>query len=92
MNIEEALEKIEGMSDRDALVAKPPLSWGAEAMIIQLTDSYSVPQSVKDAGFEYLLEREELEDLLRSIGKKKVSTRTRAEFIIYYAIMDSYPA
>jgi hypothetical protein len=92
MNVEEALAKVAQMPEGSVLVAKPPLTWGAEAMVVELTDDYRVPQSVKDAGYEYLLGREDIENLLGFLKKKKVSSRTVAEFVIHYAVTDSAPA
>jgi hypothetical protein len=92
MNVEEALTKVAQMPEGSVLVAKPPLTWGAEAMFVGLTDDYRVPQAVKDAGYQYLLDREDIEQLLAFLTKKRVSSRTAAEFVIHYAVTDSAPA
>ena len=92
MNVVEAIAKVAQMPEGGVLVAKPPLTWGSEAMFVELTDDYRVPQSVKDAGYEYLLGRDDIENLLADLRKKKVSERTVAEFIIHYAVTDSAPS
>ena len=92
MNVEEALEKVAQMPEGSVLVAKPPLTWGAEAMFVELTNDYRVPQPVKDAGYEYLLCRDDIENLLAFVQKKRASSRTIAEFVIHYAVTDSAPA
>lgn len=92
MNIEEAVLKVAEMSDSSVIVAKPPLTWGSEAIFVELTDDYRVPQPIKDAGYEYLLGREEIENLLAFLKKKKVGSRTTAEFVIHYSMTDSAPA
>jgi hypothetical protein len=92
MNVEEAMARVAQMPEGSVLVAKPPLTWGAEAMFIELTDDYRVPQAVKDAGYEYLLGRDDIANLLAFLKKKKVSSRTVAEFIIHYAVNDCAPA
>lgn len=92
MNVEEAVLKASQMPEGSVLVAKSPLAWGSEAMFVELTDEYAVPQSVKEAGYEYLLGRDDIENLLTFIKKKKVSSRTVAEFIIHYAMTDSAPS
>ncbi len=51
-----------------------------------------LPQSVKDDGYKYLLGRDDIEKNLTFLKKKKVSSRTIAEFIIHYAITDSSPS
>ncbi|WP_431045628.1 hypothetical protein [Roseateles sp. L2-2] len=91
-NVEDMLKKVSEMPEGSVLVAKPPLTWGAEAMFVELTDDYRVPQSVKDSGYEYLLGRDDIENLLAFLKKKRVSSRTVAEFIIHYAVTDSTPA
>jgi hypothetical protein len=92
MTVEEAVSRVLEMSERSALVAKAPFTWGSEAMIVELTPDYGVPQPVIDAGFDYLLEREDLVGLLKYLRKKKVSSKTKAEFIIHYALTDCTPA
>jgi hypothetical protein len=92
MNVEEAIAKVGQLREGSVLVAKPPLTCGAEAMFVALTDDYGVPQPVKDAGYEYLLGRDDIEDLLAFLKKKKVGSRTVAEFVIHYAVYDCTPA
>lgn len=92
MNIEEAVSQFAQMPEGTVLVAKPPLTWGAEALFIELTDENRVPQPVKDAGYEYLMGRDDIANLIESLNKKRVSSRTAAEFIIHYAMNDSAPA
>lgn len=91
MNVEEAVANVGQMPEGSVLVAKPPLTWGAEAMFIELADDYRVPESMKDAGYEYLLARDDIENLLAFLKTKKVSRRTIAEFVIHYAMTDSTP-
>jgi hypothetical protein len=92
MNVEEALARINQMPMDSVLVTKPPLAWGSEAMFVRLTDDGRVAESVKEAGYEYLLGREEIMNLLDFLKKKRVSSRTVAEFIINCAINDSPPS
>ena len=92
LNLEEAVSKANEMSDDGAIVAKPPFTWGSEAMIVESTDECRVPEPVKNAGYEYVIEHEELLHLLAYLKKKKISSRATAEFVIHYAITDSSPA
>lgn len=92
MNVEDAVANVAQMPEGTVLVAKPPLTWGAEAMFVDLTNDYRVPESVKDAGYEYLLGRDDIENLLAFLKKKRVSSRTVAEFVIHYAVTDSTPS
>ncbi len=92
MNLEEAIEKAAQVSDEMVLVAKPPFTWGAEAQYVMLTNDCSVPKPVLDAGFEFLLDHEDLMTQLGYLKSKKVSGRTAAEFVIHYVMNDSWPA
>jgi hypothetical protein len=91
MNVEEAIAGIAQVPAGAVLVAKPPLTWGAEAKFVVSKEGF-VPHSVKQDGFEYVLEHDEIVDLLHSIRRKRMSARSVSEFIIHYAINDSYPA
>jgi len=92
MNVEEAVSRLTQMPEGTVLVAKPPLTWGAEAMFVELTVDYRVPQPVKDAGYEYLMGRDDIANLIDFLKKKRVSSRSAAEFVIHYAMNDSAPA
>jgi len=80
------------MPKGSVLVARPPFTWGAEATFVSLADDFRIPPAVADAGFQYLLERDDLLDLLGFLKKKRVSPRTIAEFVIHYAVTDAVPA
>ena len=92
MNVEEAILRVGDMPDGSVLAARPPLTWGADAIFVELTEDFRLPQPVKDAGYEYLLGRDDIENLLVFLKRKKVSARTVAEFVIHYATTDSTPA
>jgi hypothetical protein len=93
MQLFEALRLLGGLGHRGALVAMPPLTWGSEAKFVELEgDDYRVPAEAVDAGFKYLLGKEDLETLLRYAREKRMSAKAVAEFVIYYAVFDGYPA
>lgn len=92
MNIEEAILRVSEAAENSILVARPPLTWGAEAMFVQATREFAVPPAAVDAGYEYVLEIEDIRELLVFLKKKRVSSRTAAEFVIHYAIYDTTPA
>jgi hypothetical protein len=91
MNIETILADRQAMPEEHALIAKRPFSWGSEAKLVKLTTEYRVPQSELDMGFEYLLGKEDICNLLDFLKVKKMSHRAKTEFIIHYAIYDAYP-
>lgn len=92
MNIVEAVSRIESLSIREALVARPPLVWGAEARFVTLTDDYRVPESIEADGFRYLLGQEDLVRLLSHCRRKRMSREAIAEFLIHFALNDCAPA
>lgn len=92
MNIEEAVLKAAAMPDNAVLVAKPPLTWGAEAIFSNLTNDYGIPKDVQDAGYEYLIGKDDLLNAISFTVNKKMSSRSVAEFIIHYALTDAYPS
>jgi hypothetical protein len=92
MNIQEAVSQVARLPEGKVLFAKPPLTWGTEALFVELTHHNRVTKPIKDAGYEYLMGREDIANLIFFLKKKKVSSRTMAEFVIHYAINDSSPA
>ena len=91
MYIEEALIKVSQAPEGSVLVAKPPFSWGSEAMFVQLDDDYEIPDSILKLGYECLLDLDDIEGLLLDIKGKKISSRAIAEYVIHYAAMDCAP-
>lgn len=92
MNLLEAVTKIDQCSDGSVIVAKRPFSWGAAARIVELEDEGRVPSLVLADGYEYLLEKDGVLRLLSLAAAKRMSERTKVEFIVHYAEMDAYPA
>ncbi|MDB5935205.1 MAG: hypothetical protein JWQ01_2549 [Massilia sp.] len=92
MNIEDAVLRAAEMSDNAALVARPPLTWGAEAIFADLDDDYGVPKYLREAGYVYLLGKEDLLQLISFTGDKRLSSKSVAEFVIHYALTDAYPS
>ena len=92
VTVEEAISMATKAPTEGALVAKPPLSWGADAMFVDLTQECRVPKPILDAGYQYLLGREDLLELLEFLNGKKLSSRAKAEFVIHYSLTDCTPA
>lgn len=90
MSMESAIEQIQS-GEEGVLVAIPPLTWGAEAKIIQLTDDYHVPSEYLEAGYKYVLGTDDVKTLLDFVLQKRMSSKSIAELIIHYAETDSYP-
>jgi len=74
------------------VVAKRPFTWGCEAVVVEFTSDYRVPEEALAEGFEYFLSVEDAHDLLAQMRGKRCSDRTRMEFVCHYATCDAYPA
>ena len=92
MTVEEALASVSIMPATQSLVARSPLTWGAEALFVSLTDDYRVPAEVLDAGYKYLLDAEDINHILEYAKTKKLSSRSVAELVIHYSVNDAFPA
>jgi hypothetical protein len=92
MNVEEAVLSAVNMSDNSVLVAIPPFSWGSEAMFAEYTNDYRLPTEIQSAGYECILGKEDLLNLISDATNKKMSSKSLAELVIHYAVFDAYPA
>jgi hypothetical protein len=92
MTIEEALQQVRSAPNGSVLVAIPPLTWGSDAKYVMPTAEYELPRDVREAGFQTVLDRDDIVKLLGYLGAKKASARTAAEFVIHYSTYDAYPA
>lgn len=92
MTIEELLSQISQVPEGSVLVAKPPFTWGSDALFVPYFEGSGIPDSIVKQGYEYLLDRYDIDDLLADVRNKKLSRRAIAEYIIHYSIMDCAPA
>ena len=65
MNVLEALRLVSTMPNNGVLLAAYPLTRGSEARIAAHDAQFNIPQTDVDAGFRYVLEKE---DLVRLLG------------------------
>lgn len=92
MKLDEAIEDMIRKSDVNNVVfAKKPWGFESEAIIGALDINDRVPQDIKDAGYEYFLEGEIINDLIQAIASKSFGSLKLIEFIIFYAENDAYP-
>jgi hypothetical protein len=92
MTIEEALANASSVPEQQVLVARPPLTWGAEALFVTLTHDYQIPTEILDAGYKPLLDVEDIAMILKFAKTKKLSSRSVAELVIHYSVNDAFPA
>lgn len=90
MNILEALDKVRS-GRGGVLVARPPWSWGADAQLVELTTDFRVPQSVLDAGYQYVMGADDILPLLQFANRKKLSDEAVAEYVVHVASFDAEP-
>jgi hypothetical protein len=92
MNVLEALRLVSTMPNNAVLLAAYPLTWGSEAGIVAHDAQFNIPRTDVDAGFKYVLEKEDLVRLLGYASEKRMSEESTAEFVIHYALHDGYPS
>jgi hypothetical protein len=80
------------LPETSVICAKKPFYQGSEAVIVQFEDDFSIPTQVKQDGYAYFLEADEVTELLEMMSQKRSSRETKAEFVCYYAEWDAYPA
>lgn len=92
MKLDEVIEDMIRKNDVNNVVfAKKPWGFESEAIIGALDVNDRVPQPIKDAGYEYFLEGEIINELRQAIASKGFGSLELIECVIYYAENDAYP-
>jgi hypothetical protein len=92
MKLLDAVFQVTQMQDGSCICCKRPFHQSSEAVIVQLTPDFGVPEETKDQGFEYFLEKEGVLELLELAEGKLQSREAKVELVAYYADYDAYPA
>lgn len=79
------------MSDETTICARKPWSADAECVIVRLTNELTVPDEVKQDGFEYFLEVDVAREVLEVFGEKPGTLDEKVRLLICYATFDAYP-
>ena len=74
------------------ICCRRPFHQSSEAVIVQLTPDFAVPQQIKEQGFDYFLEKDGVLELLELSEGKLHSREAKVELVAYYADFDAYPA
>ena len=91
MTLEEVVRDLD-LLDADATICvRRPWSGSAECIVISLDANLRLPQHVKDAGFEYFLERFVADEVLEVFGEHVPSNEEKLRLLIFYADNDAYP-
>jgi hypothetical protein len=91
MTLVDAVFAVASADDLAVICARTPFAWGTEAVIVNCTDDYNIPDEVHQEGFSYFLEKEDVLQLLEMISIKRASREAQAEFVAHYAVFDAYP-
>lgn len=92
MKLLDAVFLIAQMPEDSCICCKRPFHQSSEAVIIQLTPEFRVPEQITREGYEYFLERSGVAELLELADGKLRSRESKVELVAYYAEHDAYPA
>ena len=92
MKLLEAVFHVDQMQDGSCICCKRPFHQASEAVIVQLTSDFRIPDEVLRQGFEYFLEKDGVQELLELAEGKLCSREAKVELVAYYAEHDAYPA
>jgi hypothetical protein len=92
MNLLDAVFQSAQMQDGSCICCKRPFHPSSEAVIVQLTPDFRIPEETKAQGFEYFLEKDGVLELLDLAKDRLRSREAKVELIAYYADFDAYPA
>jgi hypothetical protein len=91
MTLEEAITTIDTAGDDAVIFARKPWSATADSTIDSLDSALRVPQSLRDAGFEYFLEAAVAKEVCEVFGSRPPSLDEKVRLLLYYAENDAYP-
>src|SRR5687768_3988672 len=92
MKLIDAVFAIGEMSEESCIYCKRPFHQSSDAVIALPGPEGGAPREVSDQGFEYFLEREEVQELLQAAEGKLKSRAAKVELVVYYAEFDASPA
>ena len=91
MKLQDALDRIDQLTDDDVIFARKPWALDADAEIGQLDTSLRVPVAMTNMGFDYFIEASVASEVLEVFGTHKPTIEERRALLIYYAEHDAYP-
>jgi hypothetical protein len=92
MKLLNAVFQVAQMQDGSCICCKRPFHQSSDAVIVQLTPDFGVPEETKALGFEYFLEKEGVLELLEVAEGRLHTKEAKVELVAYYADFDAYPA
>jgi hypothetical protein len=92
MKLEEALDKIESLTEEQVVFARRPWRLDSEALIGRLDQNLRVPKPIADQGFAYFIDAPVAKEVLGVFGSRQASPQERRDLLLYYAEHDAYPS
>ena len=92
MKLQEALDQVGQLSDDKVIFARRPWTLDTEAEIGTLEgENLSVPQEVRNRGFEYFLDVSVAQEVLEVFGNREPTVDEMHALLSHYAEHDAYP-
>jgi len=91
VKLEEALDKIDSLSEDEVIFAKRPWQFDSETLIGKLDEDSRVPKLIADQNFDYLIDVPVAKEVLGVFGSNPPSQEERRALLLYYAQHDAYP-
>ena len=91
MHLTDSIFLIGQLSETSVICAREPFTRGSEAVIVEFTHDYRIPEHIKAEGYAYFLGKADVEELLEMMSGKRASRETKAELVCHYATHDAYP-
>ncbi len=92
VNLLEAILAVDQMPDDACICCMRPFHQSSKAAVVTLDPEFRMPEATRAQGFEYLLGKADLRELLEMAEPVIRSPEAKTEFVAYYAEFDAYPA
>jgi len=79
------------LDDELCIFVRQPWGREADAVLMRLSDDFSVPAEIKDTGFSYFLEVSVALEILEQFLLRSPSLEQITDSVIYYAENDAFP-
>ena len=91
MELHDAIDKVDILSDDQVIFARKPWTLAAEADVGKLDADHRVPSALAKMGLAYFLEVSVAQEVLEVFGKRKPSIDEKCALLMFYAENDAYP-
>jgi hypothetical protein len=91
MRLQEALDRIDQLSDDDVIFARTPWTLDSDAEIGPLDADLRVPVAITQRGLAYFLEASTANEVLEVFGDREPTAEQRRRLLMFYAEHDAFP-